>query len=210
MLKNILFFASLFAALPALAQTPPARFEITPFGAYSFGGTFNDIESDLSLKLDDSASYGLIFDFREGYNTQWEVLYSKQSTEARASGLISGDPTLDVDIHYLQGGGTYQGDGQLWRPYLAATIGAAHFNVRTPGYNSDTFFSFSLAPGLQFRPNERVGLRLEARLYGTLVRSDSALFCVSDPAGGTDGCAITIAGEVLWQLQAMAGIVFRF
>ena len=115
-----------------------------------------------------------------------------------------------MNVHYLQAGGTYQGDGDTFRPYLAATIGATHFDVKTAGFDSDTFFSFSLGPGLQFRPNERLGLRLEVRAFGTLVRSDSALFCVSNPGGGSAGCAITVAGEVLWQIQTMAGVVFRF
>ena len=33
---------------------------------------------------------------------------------------------------------------------------------------------------------------------------------VDDPANGTAGCAFTVSGDVLWQVQAMAGIVFRF
>ena len=113
-------------------------------------------------------------------------------------------------MHYVQGGGTYQGDGELVRPYLAATIGVAHFDVATDGYDSETFFSFSIGGGLQFWPNNRLGVRLEGRAFGTLVRSDSDLFCVSDPGNGTAGCAISVSGEVLWQFQAMAGVVFRF
>ena len=67
-----------------------------------------------------------------------------------------------------------------------------------------------IGTGLQIRPNDRLGLRLEARAFGTLIKSGSSLFCVSDPAGGNAGCAITVTGEVLWQIQTMAGIVFRF
>ena len=115
-----------------------------------------------------------------------------------------------MKVHYLQGGGTYQGDGDTFRPYLAATVGAAHFDVTTPGFSSDTFLSFSIGPGMQILATNRIGFRLEARAYGTLVRSGSSLFCVSNPGGGQAGCTVNIAGEILWQVQAMAGIVFRF
>ena len=102
------------------------------------------------------------------------------------------------------------GDGEHARPYLAAGIGATHFNVKTEGFGSDTFFSFSVGPGVQLMPHSRIGIRIEARAYGTLVQSDTALFCVSDPGGGTAGCAIAVSGAVLWQFQASLGVIFRF
>ena len=200
----------LLAPLAASAQSELGRFELTPYAAYSIGGTFNDADSDIKASLQDSGSFGLLFNIRESANTQWEILYSQQKTDADIEGSSAGDATLDMTVRYLQAGGTYQGDGETVRPYLAATLGVAHFDISTDGYDSDTFFSFSIGPGLQIRPNERLGLRLEARVFGTLLKSDSKLFCVSDPAGGTASCAITVNGDVLWQVQAMAGVVFRF
>jgi hypothetical protein len=188
----------------------PGQFEITPYGAFSLGGTFNDADGNISASLDDSESFGLLLNFREASNTQWEVLYSRQSTLASIDESQGGNIDVDLDIHYLQGGGTYQGGGDKVRPYLAATIGVAHIDVKSGGYDSDSFFSFSLGPGLQIFPNERFGIRLEARVFGTLVRSGSDLFCISDPGNSMAGCAIIVNGEVMWQTQLMAGLVFRF
>ncbi len=171
---------------------------------------FNELESDAAVELQDSGNFGLLLNVRQAANTQWEILYSQQRTDAEVTGLVTADEILDTTVHYLQGGGTYQGDGEIVRPYLAATIGVAHFDVTTEGYDSDTYFSFSIGPGLQIWPNSRLGLRFEARAFGSLVRSDSSLFCLSDPANGTAGCAVTVSGDVLWQFQAMAGVVFRF
>ena len=210
MTSKVLIGLVAFLSATANAQSDLGKFEITPYGAYSFGGTFNDSESDASVSLSDSSSFGLILDFREGTNTQWEVLYSLQNTDANATGVTNVDEQLDIDVHYLHAGGTYQGDGDTVRPFLALTIGATHFDVKTDGFDDDTFFSFSIGPGLQIRANDRVGFRLEARAFGTLVKSGSSLFCVSDPGGGTAGCAFSATGEILWQVQTMAGIVFRF
>jgi len=208
--KSILICGVLFVPYVVDAQTVPGRIELTPYGAYSLGGNFSDIDTDAVAELQDSGNFGLLLDVRQAANTQWEVIYSQQSTDAEVSGLPTGNEIHETTVHYLQGGGTYQGDGELVRPYLAATIGVAHFDVATDGYDSETFFSFSIGGGLQFWPNSRLGVRLEGRAFGTLVRSDSDLFCVSDPGNGTAGCAISVAGEVLWQFQAMAGVVFRF
>jgi hypothetical protein len=209
-LRQFLLCGVLFAPYAVHAQSVPGRVELTPYGAYSLGGTFNELESDAAVELQDSGNFGLLLNVRQAANTQWEILYSQQRTDAEVTGLVTGDEILDTTVHYLQGGGTYQGDGEIVRPYLAATIGVAHFDVTTEGYDSDTYFSFSIGPGLQIWPNSRLGLRFEARAFGSLVRSDSSLFCLSDPANGTAGCAFTVSGDVLWQFQAMAGVVFRF
>ena len=79
-------------------------------------------------------------------------------------------------------------------------------DVRT--LDSDTFFSGSLGVGLMVLPTNRVGVRLEARTHATLLRSDSDLFCESGPGGGL--CAVAVNGDVLWQVEAFAGVVFRF
>ena len=200
----------LMLAGTAAAQTSAGNYELTPYGAFGFGGTFEDDEADTSAELDDAASFGLIFNIREAANTQWEIIYSLQSTDADITGASAGQERVDMDVHYLQGGGTYLGEGSVARPYLAATIGATHFDAKSDDYQSDTFFSFSVGTGLQIRPNERLGIRVEARLFGTVVQSGSDLFCISDPGNGTAGCLVTVSGKVLWQTQAMAGLTFRF
>jgi len=200
----------MLAPTAVVAQTAPGNIELTPYGAYSLGGTFNDIESDASAALQDSGNFGLLLNVRQAANTQWEIIYSQQNTDTEITGLPTANEVHETTVHYLQGGGTYQGAGETVRPYLAATVGLAHFDVTTDGYDSETYFAFSIGTGLQFWPNNRLGVRLEARAFGSLVRSDSDLFCISDPGNDTAGCAITVTGEVLWQFQALAGIVFRF
>jgi Outer membrane protein beta-barrel domain len=199
---------AMLAASVAQAQESSYKFELTPFAGVTTGGDFDDMGGTASLALDDSSSFGLILNIEESANTQWEVLYSLQATEADTTGLpISGAP-LDMDVHYIQGGGTYLFDGDAARPFLAATVGASHFAPGLSGVDSETFFAFSIGTGLQIRPSARFGVRLEARAYGTLVDSTSDLFCQSGPSGAI--CAVTVDGTILWQFQAFAGFVFRF
>jgi hypothetical protein len=207
-IKSFAICLALLTASVAQAQEESYKFELTPFAGFSTGGDFEDLTTTAKLSLDDSSSFGVILNIDEAVNTQWEILYSLQATEADTTGLpISGAP-LDIDVHYIQGGGTYLFPGEAARPFLAATVGAAHFAPGLSGVDSETFFAFSIGTGLQIRPNARFGIRLEARGYGTLVDSNSELFCQSDPAGAI--CAITVDGTILWQFQAFAGFVFRF
>ena len=206
MRKSVAAILAVLIASPALAENDTGTIELTPYGAYSFGGTFKDEDSATEAKLQDSESFGLIFDYKRKDNTQVEVIYSLQRTDAD----VSGTTVPNVNMHYLQLGGTYLFDEGRVLPFMSATLGATHIDVDTEGFGSDTFFGFSIGGGLQIAPSSRLGLRLEARAFGTLLRSGSTIFCISDPGNGTAGCAITLEGDVLWQLQAMAGIVFRF
>ncbi len=206
--RTIGVLLSLLAFSTAYAQENDFQFELTPFAGFTTSGEFDDMAGIASLSLDDSSNFGLIFNVRESANTQWEVLYSLQATEADTTALPISGSSLDIDVHYIQGGGAYLFEGDAARPFLAATIGAAHFKPGLSGVDSETFFAFSVGTGLQIRPNDRFGIRLEARGYGALLDSDSDLFCQSDPAGAI--CAIRVDGSVLWQFQAMVGFVFRF
>jgi len=198
----------LLSTATALAQEQNFKFELTPYGGYRVGGEFEETDGSLSIDLDDSSSFGFIFNARASAITQWEILYSRQETSADTIGTGLSDPSLDLSVEYLHGGGTYLWEGEHVRPYLAATLGGTHINVSTDGFDSDTFFSFSLGLGLQIQPNSRVGIRLEARSFGTLLDSDTDIFCQSSP--GSNICAVRIDGTVFWQFEAFAGLVFRF
>ena len=209
-MKGILTAALVFLCLAgtAHAQDDSFKFELTPFGAYRFGGTFNVEDSSDSYDLEDSGSFGLILNFPHKANTKWEVFYSKQATEAEFSGATPNDPVIDIDLQVLQLGGTYQFEGDKVIPYLAVTIGGTHARVRSTGTGSDTFFSGSIGLGVLISPSSRVGLRLEARAYGTLMNSSTDLFCETGP--DINACTIRVQGDLLTQIETFAGVVFRF
>lgn len=199
---------------PALAQHGSGfdipRVSLTPIGGYTFGGKFEDQDGTTEVELDDAAHYGLILNFRESATTQWEVFYALQETEADISELPSGGPSgkMDVDIQYLQVGGTYVADGLTARPFLVATLGATRFDPDPLTFDSENFFSFGIGAGWQLQPTERLGLRLESRLMGTFLGSDTDLFCETGPDENI--CAISADSEMFWQLQTSLGLVFRF
>lgn len=196
-------------ATAANAAENELNIELTPIGAYRFGGSFDVAEDDTSYDIADSPSYGFIVNFRQKANTQWEIFYSRQQTEAEFSDPATGNSLLDIDIDVLQGGGTYQWDGDKVLPYLVLTAGGTKIKTRAADASqSDTFWSGSIGVGLQIRPTERLGLRLEARAYGTLINSDTDIFCQTGP--NQNVCAIRVDGTMVSQFETLAGIVFRF
>lgn len=210
MTRSVTCLVCLLATFPAAGQAPDRasehRFEVTPFAGYRMGGTFSDETTDAELELNNAGSFGLILNMREADNTEWELLYSHQDTDIDIGGAAGGSVNMNVD--YLQIGGTYLGEGRHARPYLAATIGLAHLDPAAAELPSDTFFAFSIGTGFKLRPHERLGLRLEGRLFGTVIDSDSKIFCVSGSSGS--GCLINTKADVLWQVEISVGAIVRF
>jgi len=196
----------------ALADDDVYHLEVTPFAGYRMGGSFEADDADAGSDLDiaDDASYGLIINWPADPNTEFEVYYSRQSTSLETNSLFApGDPVLDeLAISYFQLGGTYLFEGDRGRPFMMATIGASRFEPDNSEYDSETFFAFSIGGGYKIALTPRIGLRLEGRVLGSVINSDTAVFCRSDEVDS--GCLIAVRGNLVWQWEMGAGLRIRF
>ncbi len=206
--KFWLICAVILGTSNAYAQSNALETEFTIFGGLRTGGEMNVQDSDVVYAANDSSSFGLIWNTRQKHNTEWEVYFSQQQIEVEPGDPLLTDPAIDVDIYTLQLGGTYLFDGNGVRPYIAMTLGGTHMKVDSDNGDSDTFVSGSLGLGLKFRQGERLGFRLEGRVHGVLVSSDSTLFCYTGPDQNV--CAVQMEGDIFGQFEAFAGITFRF
>ncbi|MCA1805526.1 MAG: outer membrane beta-barrel protein [Xanthomonadaceae bacterium] len=195
----------LASAFPAHADagTRPGM-EISGFAGYRWGGNFKDPVSDERLELDDEGSIGLILNIDHDANTEWEFLFSHQSTRLQPAPLFTGTSRLDVDVSYLSGGGIYVWRDPRVESFLGAGIGVAHFSPQDSRYDSETRALFSLAGGYRFRLTDNIGLRLEARGYYTLLNTNAAVFC------GNGGCIARVDSSGLTQVEINAGLSVRF
>lgn len=200
-------FAVLVAA-PALAQNESFKYEVTPFASYRLGGSFDEKNGDGRIELNDSNAVGFILNIEANPNGQYELTYARQRTDADTSGFFANDPTIDMDVEYFQFGGTYLFDGDSTRPFIALTLGVTQFDPELANTGSESFFSASFGGGVQIRARERLGIRLEARVFTTFVDDDSNIFCGS--IDGAGACLIQLDASTLSQWEARAGLVFRF
>lgn len=197
-----------FFTAPATAQEQASKFEFTPYAAYRMGGSFNQEDGDGRVELNDSRAEGLLLNMAANPNGQYELIYARQTTDADTSGFFANDPTIDLDVEYFQFGGTYLFDGENARPFIAMTLGATRFDPELAGTSSESFFSASLGGGVQIRARERLGIRLETRVFTTFVDSDSNIFCSS--LEGAGDCLVQMDTRTLTQWEARAGLVLRF
>lgn len=220
-LLALLSTSSLDALAAETREAGEYRVAITPIAGYRMGGDIDGDDdddepevtphADNEVSLDDDALFGLVINLpadsvtAEHY-TEWEIYVARQSVGIDRA-PVEVDPSLELDITHILLGGTYVGGGTNVRPFLSAGLGAAHLSPDGADYDSDTVFAFSLGAGAQIFPASRVGLRLEGRVLGSVIDSDSALFCASGPSGS--GCAFRASGDMLWQWEVFAGLTFR-
>ena len=199
-------------ATTAAAQEKHYRFELTPLVGYSMGGSFDTEDEDgveTEFDVENSANLGLAFNIKHDHNTEYEIFLSRQSTELQTGDLFQGQSVLDLNIDYIQVGGTYIDDGDTTRPYISATVGISRLDPgRFLSFGSETNFAFTIGGGVRIFPESRFGLRLEGRFLGTFIDNDTAFFCQS--SSSNNSCAVRINGSLFWQFQAMAGGHFSF
>lgn len=200
--------AILLAGLVLTAPAMPADGDITLLAGPVTGGSFEDLDGDADLDIDDAAGAGFALHFDAPAGGQYEVLYFRQRSDIGTSALFTAGEEIDITVEYLQVGGNYAfGDETAWQPYVALTVGAARFDPDAPGTESETFAAMTGGLGLYRAFGERVALRLEARALATWIDEDTEVFCVS--AGGAV-CAISAEGDTVWQWTAMVAVAFRF
>jgi hypothetical protein len=198
--------ATLGLSLPAQAEEPKEynNFEVTPIVGYLAGGEFEDPTDSSDRNLDAGTDFGIIMDAAADLWRHYEMLYVRQSTK------VDGVEPFDMDVEYLQFGGTVSYPDTEYNhviPYFGMTVGAARFSPDGTGLNDETKFAATLGGGLRIPINKRFGVRLDLRAFGTLFNSDSEIFCVSS-AGLT--CRIKAKGDFFLQYSANLGVTIGF
>jgi len=212
-MRNRIFSGSA-AALATLCLSLPAHaadeskeynnFEFTPFVGYLAGGEFEDPADSSDRDLDAGTDFGIIMDAAADWWRHYEMLYVRQST------TVKGFEPFDMDVEYLQFGGTVSYPDTEYThviPYFGMTIGAARFSPDQSGLGDETKFAATIGGGLRIPINERFGVRLDLRAFGTVLNSESDIFCVSS-AGLT--CRIKAKGDFFLQYAANLGVTIGF
>jgi opacity protein-like surface antigen len=175
--------------------------EFVPFVGYRFGGSFRDEVSGDSHDVDAQNNWGFSVSTPVSESTRYEFLYSHQNT--RLTDRTNPEDAFDLDIHYIQLGGTVDLPHERLVPFFSGGIGMAYMNPGRDGYSNETRFSLSVGGGLKWNPTDRLGVRFEMRGYGTLMDSRGSLFC-------DGGCQLELSNDLFPQFETNLGLIFRF
>jgi opacity protein-like surface antigen len=199
----------------ALAQggyVPPKRFEITPFGSYQWGGSFdtqgfsNILAGEIQEKS--SFSWGGILSFLAAGNSAVELYYLRQDTdvEFKPNGGQKREVGTGFSNNYIQLGvrqGMPKTEGIS--PFITASMGINVLDAKDS--DSSTRFAWSLGGGVKYMvpDNPRLGFRLDVKWMVTPVPSGTyGTWC------DYWGCYVTSGTDWLHQGSAGLGLVLAF
>jgi opacity protein-like surface antigen len=214
----ILVAALLLTATPSVAaaqvsyrQAPP-RVELTPFGSYQWGGSFDTQSSGVisagELNEGDSFSWGVIASFMAQRNSAVELWYLRQDTDVTFNPNTGNSRNVgDFSNNYIQLGVRQDlAVGANLKPFITASMGVNILDPKGGDLGSSTRFSWTLGGGTKvMMANQRVGFRLDLRWMVTPVPSNTY-------GGWCDiwGCYAVEGTDWLHQGSVGGGIVFAF
>ena len=191
--------------LPAVAilvtQLTPAYakdYEITPYIGWRTSSSLEEVDTGATIDLKETDSLGIILSMKKDLDTNYDFLFSRQNTKLQSTSI-----TESLRIDYYQLGGTVFYDYDKLHPFVTGGLGATHISPANDDFSSETKFSLSIGGGLKFPLTQNMGLRLEARGYGTVVSSGGTILC-------SGGCIAKFTGSLFMQFEASAGLSIAF
>lgn len=208
------YLAALFTCSASLAQSKDNTFEITPYGGFQAGGSFETVtevtdadgtrEVRADRKLRDDSSYGVLLHLIQTTGAYYELSYSKFDTQLR------GPEPFDMKVEHFQVGGTldFAEPEAHVIPYIVLTVGASRFVPDRGDIDDKTAASFSLGFGFKIPLTQHIAIRTEARGYVSLLNGDSDIFCRSTPPDAV--CDIRVKSDYFLQGQGLLGVTIGF
>jgi hypothetical protein len=185
---------------PARAQT----FEVAPFGGYRFGGDFFELVTGRAVDLDGAAAVGVAVNVTMYGGLQFEGLYShERATFGVAPGLIGPPPSrVRVTVDHWLAGGLQEFKGDRARPFVTGLLGVTRY---AGAGDSEVRFAISAGGGVKLFPTRSVGVRVEGRVFTTIVDADAgAGIC------GPGRCVLGLHIDAIWQVEMTTALVLRF
>ena len=196
-------FAFLLCVAPVAEGQTVDRVEVTAFGGYRFGGEFYEIVSGRPVDADGAPSFGVVLNIPFTLETQIEALITHQQARFTVPGADGGQGArfrVTVD-HYQVGGLTELATGRA-RPFLTGLLGLTRYEASG---DHELRFSAAAGGGVKLFPTPRVGVRLDGRVFATVVDAEADVLACSPGF-----CVGSINAWLVWQVEFTSGVVIRF
>jgi hypothetical protein len=201
--QRLLVTLTIALATIAIAPDALAQTSFTIYGGARSGNGFQQASSNAPIDMRSSGALSAAVEWPYDSSRQLQLLISHQRTRLNL-GATATPSELPLQLSYLQLGGLNFFDGQAGQgPYVAGGLGITVFDPRLQGTSSRVRASMNVGLGYQWPLGRALALRTELRGYATLVHSSGSFFC-------SGGCVVSIKGDTLTQVEAMAGLSFGF
>jgi len=157
------------------------KVELTPFGGYMLGGSVKFYEG--KFKVEDAGCYGANLAVQVHSGAFIELSYTGMNTVGDwkpYSSYIDEHPegSVDMSVNHFQIGSLNELplDNEAIRPYGTLTLGTTWFNIQDDDATDEWLFSVAAGLGLKYFFNEKIGIRMQARLILPVVYNGGGFY----------------------------------
>ena len=164
------------------------KVEITPFGGYLLGGSVKFYEG--KFKVEDAACYGGMLAVQVSSGNFVEISYTGMTTQGNWKPyndyeVSIPEGTVDMAVNHIQIGSVNELplDNEAVRPYGTLSLGTTYFNIKDDDADDEWLFSVAAGLGLKYFFNERIGIRLQARLLLPVIYNGGGFYLGTGGSG---------------------------
>jgi len=202
MLRQLLLIGTSTFFVIQTTEANAQNYEITPFAGWRTSSSLEEESTGETVKLDETRSFGILMSMQRDHDSSYDLLFSRQDTDIQSKSSPEKNTSIKFDYYHIGGTLNYKQNGLY--PFVSGGLGVTHISPANEVFSSETKFSLSIGGGIKFPLTENIGLRLEARGYGTVVDSSGSILCTAD------GCLIRFKGDLFTQFEATAGLTIAF
>lgn len=190
------------AWLPAAAAAQSV--EVGPVGGYRFGGGFFERVTQQPVDLDGAPALGVVVNvpLRDGLFV--EALVTHQDAGVTVPASASGPAARwRVFVDHVAAGGLQEfGEGRRARPFLTGLLGLTRYAADG---DNEIRVTASAGGGVKLKPVPRVGIRLDGRVFATLVDAEGRAIACSPGI-----CLAAFDADIVWQAEFTVGLIVAF
>jgi len=181
-------FLALLLAFSTMISAQDHKVEITPFGGYMLGGSVKFYEG--KFKVEDAGCYGGMLAVQVRSGNYVEFSYTGMTTQGdwrpySSYELDHPKTTVDMSVNHFQIGTLNELplDNESIRPYGTLTLGTTWFNLKEDNSNDEWLFSVGAGLGLKYFFNDKIGIRIQARMILPLVYAGAGFYIGTGGSG---------------------------
>jgi len=180
------------------------NFEIAPFGGIRFGHVFFDPHTGYPLETGAAPAFGVSVDVPLSGGMQVEAAFSHQNVHVTVPGQpFPTTARVRIDVDHWQAGGLQEfGVWNRARPFLTGVLGLTRYGT---GAENAFRFTAGAGGGTKLYVTDRLGVRLEGKVFATFLDADGTTLACSSGRG----CVVALHVDVAWQAEFTAGLVLR-
>ena len=179
------------------------RVEVAPVFGVRVGGDLFELVTSQPVDLDAARALGVVVDVPLGDGLQVEAFFTHQDARVDVPASPFGPAARwRVTVDHWMVGGLQEFGGDRARPFLTGLLGLTRYAAQG---DNEIRFAASAGGGVKLFPLRRLGVRLDGRLFATLVDAEGRAVACSPGF-----CLVGFEVDVVWQAEFTAGVVVVF